>query len=404
MKKWRIIGFVCLLLLVFGLGAWSGVWIDRYSPQVVTLFKGGASGLQLVGQAWNITRDNYVDKTATQAERLSYGTIDGMVNSLGDTGHSVFLTPDELRQQNDYEQGQLEGIGIEVQEKDGNVVVLAPIQGSPAQKAGLRSGDIILKVDGQPVKDITDAVQRILGPAGTSVTLTIQASSGVTEDVTLTRAKISVASVSWRQLPGTTIVHLRLSSFAKGTASELDSALSAIEGQGATGIILDLRDNPGGLLEEAVAVASSFIKSGNVLLEKDASGKITPVSITSGAAVTDLPVVVLVNEFTASAAEIVAGALRDSGRAKLVGETTFGTGTVLEQFLLSDGSAVVLATQEWLTPSGKTIWHTGLAPDETVSLASNIPTLVPDLEEGLTADQLKTSGDQQLLEALNLLE
>ena len=264
------------------MGTRTGIWMDRRNTQAVMVPQDSVSEFQLIEQAWNITRDNYVDKTATQPQSLAYGSIEGMINSLGDTGHSTFLTPEELKQQNNFEQGQLEGIGIEVQEKDGNVVVVAPIENSPAQKAGLRSGDIILKVDGQPVKDIADAVQRILGPAGTSVTLTIQTSSGVTKDITLTRAKINVKSVTWRQLPGTTIVHLRLSSFAKGTASELDSALSAIKRQGATGIILDLRDNPGGLLDEAVAVASRFLKSGNVLLEKDAKGKITPVSVTSG--------------------------------------------------------------------------------------------------------------------------
>ena len=140
----------------------------------------------------------------------------------------------------------------------------------------MRSGDIILKVDGQPVKDVADAVQRIMGRAGTSVTLTVQTVSGETKDIALTRAEINVETVTWQQLPGTTIAHLRLSSFAKGTAAQLDNALSAIKRQGATGIILDLRDNPGGLLDEAVAVASRFVKSGNVLLVKDAQGKYYP--------------------------------------------------------------------------------------------------------------------------------
>ncbi len=302
-----------------------------------------------------------------------------------------------------FEQGQYEGIGVEIQEKNGNVVIVAPKADSPAEKAGLAPGDIILKVNGQSITSTAEAVSLILGPAGTSVTLTIQDTSGATRDVTLIRAKIDLVSVTWQQLPGTSIIHLWVASFAKGTTADLDKALSAIQAQGASGIILDLRNDPGGLLDEAIGVTSRFLKSGNVLLEKDAKGNITSVPVTANVPVTDLPVVILINQGTASAAEIVAGALQDAGRAKLVGETTFGTGTVLNQFSLSDGSAITLAIQEWLTPSGKTIWHTGLTPDEVVALPAGTTPLFPKLEEGMTSDQLQTSGDQQLLRAVNLL-
>jgi len=179
--------------------------------------------------------------------------------------------------------------------------------------------------------------------------------------------------------------------------------LTAIKAQGDTGIILDLRDNPGGLVDEAVAVASRFLKTGNVLLEKDVKGNITSVPVVHGVTVVDLPLAVLINQGTASAAEIVAGALQDSSRAKLVGETTFGTGTVLEQFALSDGSALLLAVEEWLTPSGKTIWHVGLTPDEVIPLATGVTLLFPEAEQGMTSEQLQASGDDQLLGALNLL-
>jgi carboxyl-terminal processing protease len=325
-----------------------------------------------------------------------------MVDSLGDTGHSTFLTPVEVQQENEAVQGQFQGVGLEVQEKNGSVVVVAPIDGSPAQKAGLHSGDTILQVDGKPVLNVNDAVTRIRGPAGTSVILTIQDSSGTTRPVTLVRATITLINVTWNKLPGTSIIHLRLASFASNVTGELDTALSAIKSQGASGIILDLRDNPGGLLDQAIGVTSRFTKSGNVLLEKDINGKITPVPAISGVTVTDLPMVVLVNQGTASAAEIVAGALQDGGRAKLIGETTFGTGTVLTEFSLSDGSAVVLAIQEWLTPSGNTIWHKGLTPDKMVSLATNVTPLYPEAERGLSQAQIQSSGDQQLLDALSL--
>ncbi len=403
MKGPRAIVLVILLIVAFGVGTGAGIFIERANSRTLTVSADSAAEFRLIEDAWNITRQYYVDPTATQPQSLAYGSIDGMVNSLGDTGHSTFLTPEELKQQNDFEQGQLQGIGVEVMEKNGNVVIIAPLDGSPAQKAGLASGDIILKVNGQDIPDVASAVRLILGPAGTSVTLTVQDVSGATRDVTLIRAVINLVSVNWSPVPSSTIADLRISSFIKGTTGELDTALAAIGNQGMTGIILDLRDNPGGLLEEAVNVASRFLTSGNVLQEKDISGKITLVPVVRGVKGTDLPVVVLINQGTASAAEIVAGALHDGGRAGLVGTTTFGTGTVLTQFGLPDGSALVLAIQEWLTPSGKTIWHTGLTPDDVITLASGVTPLIPETEQGLTASQLQASGDQQLLTALNQL-
>ena len=404
MNKLRIIIYSCILLVVFGIGTGTGIFIQKDSTQALIVPKDSSAEFQLVEQAWNIVKNNYVDRTATQPHTLAYGTIAGMVDSLGDTGHSVFLTPDEVKQENDATQGKLQGIGAEVQGKNGNVVIVAPLDGSPAQKAGLQSGDIILKVDGQPVTGVTNAVQHIRGTAGTSVTLTIQNASGTTRDVIIVRATVNITNITWQKLPGTSIVHLRLSSFAKGTSTDLDNALSAIEAQGASGIILDLRDNPGGLLDEAIGVTSRFLKDGYVLQTKDINGKITKVPVITNVPKNDLPLVVLVNQGTASAAEIVAGALQDAGRAKLEGNTTIGTGTVLIQFTLPDGSEIVLAIQEWLTPSGKTIWHAGLTPDITISLASGVVPLFPDMEKNMSLDQIKTSGDQQLLGAFNLFQ
>jgi len=235
------------------------------------------------------------------------------------------------------------------------------------------------------------------------VTITFHTTSGEQKDMKLVRVKIDVQSVGWHQLPGTSIIHLRIASFPNTATEELDSALSAIQPLEPAGIIIDLRDNPGGLLDEAVESASRFLKTGNVLLEKDADGKITEVPVISGVPTTNLPMVILVNGGTASDAEIFASALQDARRAKLVGETTFGTGTVLNRFSLADGSGLFLATQEWLTASGKTIWHVGLTPDYVVSLAADEVPLFPSSEQEMTGEQLKASTDQQLLSAINLL-
>jgi carboxyl-terminal processing protease len=409
-RQLHCLGSLGLILLVLLIGLGGGIVLDR---QVLTVYAApnnippnATANFQLMAQAWNIIRGNYVDQAAAQPQQLTYGAIGGMADALGDTGHSRFLTPEMVKAENDFTQGQFEGVGIEVQMKDNHLVVVAPIDGSPAQKAGLHSGEIILQVNGQDITGLPldQVINRILGPAGTQVTLTIQdPSSGQTREVTLTRAKITLQNVTWQRVPGTTIADVRIVAFSQGVSAELHQALLDIQQQGMTGIVLDLRDDPGGLLDESIGVASQFLSSGNVLLEKDVHGKITPVPIEKKYAVTTLPMVVIINNGTASAAEITTGALQDAHRAKLVGETTFGTGTVLNQFSLSDGSALLLATQEWLTPDGHTIWHQGITPDVTVALPSNVSLVYPDAMKTMTAAQLQASGDTQLLRALDLL-
>jgi carboxyl-terminal processing protease len=403
MKTLRVVGLIVLVVVALLVGIEAGIIIESRNAQSLNVPADSYSAFQLIEEAWNTIRTNYVDQSAVQPQSMAYGVISGMVNSLGDTGHSTFLTPAELKLENESIQGRLEGIGIEVQQKNGSVVIVAPIDGTPAQKAGLKSGDIILKVNGKTINSVSDAVANILGPAGTQVIVTIQSPGGSPRDITITRARINLISATWHLLPGTTVMHLRLASFQNGTAKELDNALAAVSSQGATSIILDLRNNPGGLLNEAVNVTGRFIRSGNVLEVKDINGKISTIPVQPASNVNTLPMVVLVNQGTASAAEIVTGALMDNGRAKSAGEKTFGTGTVLSQFPLSDGSALVLAVQEWLTPSGKTIWHTGLIPDQVVTLGTDVAPLIPEAERNLTAAQLQSSGDAQVLAALKLL-
>jgi carboxyl-terminal processing protease len=360
----------------------------------------------LIAQAWNTIQNRYVNRSALQPTELTYGAISGMVDALGDSGHSTFLTPAEAKELRNMESGEFKGIGIEIQMKQGRVVVVAPMDGSPAEKAGLHAGDIILKVSGQDVSDwpIGRVVERIGGRAGTKVTLTLQdPHTDHTRDVTLTRTAIKLHEVTWQRLPETTITHMRLASFDAGVTRDLRKALQEIQREPSEGIILDLRNNPGGLLDEAVGVASQFLKEGTVLVAKDAKGELDPIPVLKDGLATEAPLVVLVNEGSASAAEIVAGALQDAKRATLVGETTFGTGTVLQEFTLSDGSSLLLAVEEWLTPNGRSFWHKGITPQVLVPLPAESNPLLPSAERGLTATQLKTANDPQLMAALRLV-
>ena len=361
---------------------------------------------KLMEQAWNTIHHEYVDRSALSSKELTYGAISGMVDALGDTGHSTFLTPEMAKELRHMENGEFKGVGLEIQLKANHVVIVAPIDGSPAQKAGIQPGDIILKVGEQDIADwpLTKVVEQISGRAGTKVTLTLQdPRSTRTRQVSLVRASIKLHEVTWRQLPGTRVIHLRLASFDSGVTKDLRKALLEIKREPVGGIILDLRNNPGGLLNEAVSVASQFLGDGNVLIAKDGQDQTEPVPVEKGGVATNIPMAVLINQGSASAAEIVAGALRDNHRAPLVGETSFGTGTVLEEFRLSDGSALLLAVEEWLTPAGESFWHKGIAPEFPVALSEDAEPLFPATERGLSPEQLQASTDRQLLTALGLL-
>jgi carboxyl-terminal processing protease len=360
----------------------------------------------LIAEAWNTIQTCYVDRTAVKPRPLTYGAITGMVDALGDTGHSTFLSPEMIKEQEEFTKGKYKGIGVEVKMKGERVVVVAPFDGSPAQKAGLRPGEIIVAVNGKDVTGLSllQVVKLISGPAGTTVRLRILSpTSGRTRQVSMVRASITIINVTWQQLPGTEVAHVRIAGFSEGVAEALKTTLRAIKGEELKGLILDLRNDPGGVLSEAVSAASQFLSEGNVLLEKNAKGQITPVPVQKDGVALHIPIVCLVNEGTASAAEILAGALQDHHRALLVGTTTFGTGTVLEKFPLSDGSAILLAIQEWLTPDGNTIWHKGIIPNVIVPLPEGIAPLLPEEERGMTPRHLLESKDVQLLDALKLL-
>jgi len=410
MKRRLFIPKTGLVFLALVVGLTGGILLDRQVLSQANSPSGiptqAMSEFQLMGEAWKTIQQAYVDQKAVKPRRLAYGAISGMVKTLGDTGHSRFLTPEMAWRHQNVIEGEFEGIGAYVEMKNGRVVIVAPLDNSPAQRVGLRPGDIILKVNGEDVTALSldEVVGRIQGPAGTRVTLTIMdPETENTQKLTVERAEVELDNVTWERPPGSSVAHVRIAAFSKGVSEDLKKTLAEIQEQEISRLILDLRNNPGGLLNEAVEVASQFLEGGDVLLKKDAQGGITPVPVEPGNQVLDIRMVVLTNGGTASAAEIVAGALQDAERATVVGETTFGAGTVLSEFALSDGSVLLLAVEEWRTPDGRVIWHKGLAPDVKVVLPPDTAPLLPLQERDLTPKQLQNSQDTQLLRALDLL-
>ncbi len=359
-------------------------------------------------QAWALAHEKYVDRKDLDDKVLAEGAIRGMVDALGDEGHTTYLTPEEYRNMQASLEGEMEGIGATIGLRKHRPTIMSTLPDSPARKAGLRAGDAIEKVDGKDVAGLSleQIVQRVRGPANTKVKLTVLR-EGTAEplDFTLTRARVTVPPVSWHLLPGAPIAHVALREFSDPADEQLKKALEQARKQGARGLIVDVRNNPGGLAEQAVAVTSEFLEPGEIVfVEQDANGQHREVPVgKNGGAADNLPTVVLIDEGTASSAEIFAGALQDYRRAKLVGTRTYGTGTVLEDFRLVDRSAVLLAVDEWLTPKGRRIWHEGIKPDVVVELPADAALLEPDEESHLTAEGLARTEDRQLLEAYEML-
>ena len=364
------------------------------------------SDFALYEQALQVIRQNFVGRANVTDQQLLYGSIRGMVDALGDTGHSVFLTPEEYQASQSELSGNVAGIGVLLGTDNGQFTVTKVLSGSPAESAGVKAGDEIVKVDGASVAgwSLDLFSSRIRGQAGTKVTITV-VRPGVADtiDITITRAIVAVPLVSWGMIPSTHVADIALFEFSQGASDQLAAAIQSATDAGATGLVLDLRGNPGGYAAEAVDVASQFIATGTVYYTEDASGNKTSNDVNTSVQHTSLPLVALVDHDSASAAEIVSGALQDSHRATLVGETTFGTGTVLEAFKLSDGSAILLGTAYWLTPDGNKIFGKGIVPDQQVALAAGVTPLDPDNLKTMTDAQYKASGDAQLIAAVQAL-
>jgi carboxyl-terminal processing protease len=359
----------------------------------------------LYAEALDTVRDDYVDQGAIDPKKQTYGAIEGMLKTLGDEGHTRFLTPEERKQNDQDLSGLYEGIGIEIVNKGDKVVVVAPIDGSPADRAGFESGDVLVAVNGKSVRDdeLSEVIDKIKGPEGTRVEVTVQRGQQERK-FDLQRAEIKVQIVSWALIPDTDVAYVYLSSFSDNSAEELRKAFEEARAAGARRFILDLRDNPGGRLDQAVEIAGYFLKPDSVVyIRKDASGEREEIKVKGDPESTDAPLAVLVNKGSASSSEILAGALRDNGRATVIGETTFGTGTVLSEFVLDDGSSILLGVAEWLTPDGDFIRDTGITPDEEVPLEEGTEPLTPTEVRNLSREEV-LKKDAQLREAYEKLK
>lgn len=365
------------------------------------------SDFSVFWQAWDLARNNFVEPDAVVPSRMIEGAISGMLSSLGDEGHTRFLSAEAAERWQESISASFEGIGAYVDVREGQAIIVSPIPGSPAEAAGLLEGDAILQVDGQDTNGWTveELVTHVRGPRGTTVVLkVIHEGETVPVEIMVQRDNVEVPSVSWTMLPGN-VAFLRLNSFAQRSSDEMEQALSEARAQGAQSLILDLRDNPGGLVNEAIDIAGQFLPEGTtVLLEEDREGERKASTTRRAGVALDMPMVVLVNNNTASSSEIVSGALQDAGRARIIGVPTIGTGTVLSTFRLNNGSQLLLGTSQWLTPNGRLIRNQGITPDVEVMLAADAEQLSPDDAEDLSASELRQSEDAQFVEALEQVE
>jgi carboxyl-terminal processing protease len=318
-------------------------------------------------ETWTLVHENYVDQPVDDTT-LVQGAIRGMMDALGDP-HSGYWTPQETTDAMMSMEGEYDGIGAYVDTRGDYLTITKPIPGYPAEQAGLQIGDQIIAVDGEDVTGMDPDLVRmtkVLGPAGTDVHLTILR-DGVDQplEFTITRAHIVIPSVTSKMLDNN-IAYIQVTVFGDNTASDFHDQLSQLMAQNPQGLILDLRDNTGGYLDAGIAVASEFIDHGVIVYEQFGDGTQTPYEASPGGLATTIPLVVLVNQYSASASEIVAGAIQDTGRGKLVGVLTYGKGSVQYWMPVSDGGTARITIAKWLTPNGRTIDKIGLTPDVIV--------------------------------------
>lgn len=400
-----------LIVILFFLLGWQLGHRDieikwaTYKPTVSIINKEPPKNInvdfKLFWDTWDFLSRSYFDKKAIDPTKLFYGAISGMVAALGDP-YTVFLPPEQQKFSKEELNGSFEGVGIQLGfNKEKRLVVVAPLSGTPAEEAGIKPEDMIVKIEDKDTTNMTlpEAVNLIRGTKGTKVVLTIfREGESDTREFTLTRDTIIVKSVevSYKDTnSGKKAAIVKLSRFGERTQDEWNEAVSNLLSADSEALVLDLRNNPGGFLEGAVFIASEFLDGGIVVLQENSEGERTPFRVTREGRLTRIPLTVLINKGSASASEIVAGALQDRGRGKLVGEKSFGKGTIQEAQDLSGGAGIHITVAKWLTPDGRWVNDTGgLEPDVKIESSKDDQTTRPS--DG--------SKDPQLERAIELLE
>ena len=360
---------VVVLPIVFSFGFWSGK-----SSVVCPVCAPEEIDFSLFWEAWKAIEEKYVNRENFSTQEMIYGAISGMSKSLDDP-YTVFLNPDEAKKFLEDVKGFFEGVGMEIAIKENQLQVVAPLEGTPAQKAGLRPGDKIIEIDGKSTANITanTAVDWIRGPKGTEITLTIYRDEWETaKDIKIVRDVIDIPSLKL-DLRDDGIAHLKLYHFSEKADHDFSEAAIQILNSSAEKIILDLRSNPGGYFEIVQDIAGWFLEKRQVVAVKDfgENKEQEEVLAKGNAKFINYPIVVLINEGTASGSEILAGALRDNRGAKIIGEKSFGKGSVQELVELSAGSMMKITIARWLTPKGELIIDKGLEPDITVEITED---------------------------------
>lgn len=372
-----------IIILSYYLGYQAGHKGFIYDPksfQVINQNQAPATvDYNLLWQAISTLNDKYIDKPIDQ-QKVLYGAVSGAVAALGDP-YTTFFPPQQLQDFQTQLKGSFGGIGAEVGGKDGNIVIIAPIDDSPAKKAGLLAGDIIYQVNGTSTQgwSVDQAVAQIRGPKGTPVTLGIvRQGRDKPFDVKIVRDTIVIKSVKWSYKEVDTptgkknIAIISISEFGDDTKGLFDQAVNELLTKNVSGIIIDLRNNPGGYLQTAVDIASNWVKAGDLVVsEAHSDGSTVKYAGEGNPRLANIPTVVMINGGSASAAEILSGALHDHGFAKLLGEKSFGKGSVQELVNLSGGSAVKVTIAKWITPGGVNLNHNGLDPDIKVTLTED---------------------------------
>lgn len=357
--------FIVMLVFVagFALGNHAGVAAAQNSATPEKLF-------EPLFEVYDLIQTQYVDPNDQPVvpEELVDGAISGMVDALGDQ-FSGYMDPQAFPLINDDLEGEIEGIGVVIHtdEETGHIEIVNVMPGTPAAEAGLQVGDIFIAVNGEDMTGVTqlELATKVRGKAGTAVTLTMQRGEEQI-DFTITRARIEIPNIESRLIENTNVAYIKLNQFSADARAQIDQAIQSLDVNSRDGLIIDFRGNPGGLLNSAIDVASAFIKEGPILIEDFGGGKEQILEANGSYSGVEVPIVVLVDESSASASELVAGALQDTGSATIVGETTLGKGTVQTWRTLTNGGGVRLTIARWLTPNRNWIHELGITPDIVV--------------------------------------